>query len=93
MSLLQNCILHSMAHTSITQNPTKVIRLKRAERTSFLRQRYGVLSDIARKLKVSQGLVTRVSLGQATSRRVAGEWNAEVERWRANRAAEAQEVA
>lgn len=67
---------------SMTQN--KAITLRRQERKVLLRERYGILTDLARKLKVNQSLVTRVSLGQAVSARVARAWNAAVEEWRSS---------
>ena len=72
-----------MPSTSIPQ--VKAIRLKVAERKVLLRERYGLISDLAKSLGVSQGHLSRVSMGELRSDRVAAAWNEEVERWRAGR--------
>lgn len=69
------------------KNGTRAIRLKASDRKAFLHDRRGVLSEIARKLGVGPGHVTRVSLGVDSSDRVASAWNAAVELWRASREA------
>lgn len=43
---------------------------------------WGMLSAVARKLKVTRGLVSRVNAGKATSQRVLNAIHKEQEEWR-----------